>query len=388
MKETKFIVNTFESRIKLAVSNKAKLNTLLMKIQSYFDKNSLIIYDTAPSKKLFFTDSEKEIVYSFTEIPVDEVSKVLRHDVKIDASWKLINDPFVVQSVLIIRELTIRKLISERDFVIMFLSMKFYSSRQARSFKYGANENIMNYTINNLSDKFKYKTLKNNYNVIKDVSLNSHATYESLLVQGNDSMFLTYIPQMENRIGKVLINIAELYYDNYEKKNYLNFDRSFDEENDRMVEGETSSSLVIQLAEGTTHDFISKKINMGLVKLACSKNEVSFATLFSTLQSIKSNETADFVKTLLLNIVTNIFNNDNSILERVCSTEFVVYSLKQLSISNTSSPELIAIKNDLEYLLNKHCSKYVNTNRAATKANYRSAVYAYFVYSIIVFKCH
>jgi hypothetical protein len=159
MKETKFIVNTFESRIKLAVSNKAKLNTLLMKIQSYFDKNSLIIYDTAPSKKLFFTDSEKEIVYSFTEIPVDEVSKVLRHDVKIDASWKLINDPFVVQSVLIIRELTIRKLISERDFVIMFLSMKFYSSRQARAF---SPENIE-------KCKMTMNRLENNIETIKKI---------------------------------------------------------------------------------------------------------------------------------------------------------------------------------------------------------------------------
>ena len=155
-----------------------------------------------------------------------------------------------------------------------------------------------------------------------------------------------------------------------------------------MVEGETSSALISQLADGGAHDFISKKINIGLAKLACNKNEVAFSTLFSTLQSIKAGESGEYIKEFLLNILTNIFHTDNSIIERVCSTDFVVVGLKQLSISNTSSPELIAIKDTLEELLNKHCSKYVNTNRAATKSNYRSAVYAYFIYSIIVFKCH
>ena len=388
MQTTKFIVNTFSKEITTVVSNKAKLNALLNAIQSYFDKNSPIIYDATPAKKLFFTDSEKALIYIFTDIDPHKVSFVLKNEVKIDASWKLVNDPFVVLSVLIIRELTIQKKIAERDFIIMFLCMKFYSSRQARSFKYGANENIMNYTVNNLSDKFKYKTLKNNYNVVKDVAINSHATYEKELIQGYDGMFLIYIPQMENRIGKVLNNIAELYYDNYEKKNYLNMDKSFDDENDRMVEGETSSALISQLADGGAHDFISKKINIGLAKLACNKNEVAFSTLFSTLQSIKAGESGEYIKEFLLNILTNIFHTDNSIIERVCSTDFVVVGLKQLSISNTSSPELIAIKDTLEELLNKHCSKYVNTNRAATKSNYRSAVYAYFIYSIIVFKCH
>ena len=89
-----------------------------------------------------------------------------------------------------------------------------------------------------------------------------------------------------------------------------------------------------------------------------------------------------------IHILTLLFNFDNSILDRICSTEFAVFALKQLSISNTTSHELIEIKKTLEMLMNDHCSKYAATNRAATRANYRTSLYTYFVYSIIIHRCH
>ena len=230
--------------------------------------------------------------------------------------------------------------------------------------------------------------MKNNYNVIKDTVLTSHATYTENLKRGDDQDFVIYIPQMENRIGKVIKNIAELYYENRDNKKYLNMDKSFDEENDRAVEADTTSGLISQLADGVSHDFFSKKINIGLVKLACSKSEVSFSNLFNTLQSIKGNEEFKIIHTLNINILTLLFHSDNTILDRVCSTEFAINALKQLSVSNTVSPELIEIKNTLEKLLATHCTKYAAVNRAATKANYRTSLYSYFIYSIIVFRCH
>lgn len=384
---SKLIVNAFGNKIKESLTNHS-LQQLIIDIQKYFDKNNEIIYGTSPSKRLFFTESDKEVVYKIANLDNNLIKETLKKIPGMNSNWKLLNDPFVIISTLIIRELTIQKKEAERNFVMMYLSMKFYSNRQYQSFPYEPNEQIMGYTINNLSDKFKYKILKNNYNVVKDTVLTSHTTYEKELIQGDDIAFLKYIPQMENRIGKLIKNIAELYYDNREKKNYLNLDKSFDEENDRMLEGQTTSALIYQLAEGVAHDFYSKKINIKLVKLASSRNDVSYSNLFNTVQSIKQSAPMDTIKELCINVLTLLFNFNNTILERICSTEFAVYALKQLSISNTTSHELISIKDTLEILMKEHCSKYAAVNRAATKANYRTSLYTYFVYSIIIFRCH
>lgn len=385
---SKVLVNNFGKRIEVACADKKHLQQFVIAIQKYFDKNNEIIYGTSPGKRLFFTDADKEVVYAFTKIRPEEVKLAMKSIAGVNSSWKLLNDPFVILSTLIIRELTKIKKEPERNFTMMYVAMKFYSNRQYQSFPHEPNEQIMAYTINNLSDKFKYKTLKNNYNVVKDTVLTSHKTYERILLIGEDQSLVIYIPQMENRIGKLIKNIAELFYDNRENKRFLNLERSFDDENDRMLDADTSSSIIHQMAEGVTHEFISKKINVGLIRLACSRNDVSFSVMFNTLNSIKQNEKMETINALISNILTQLFNADHSILERICSTEFTVYALKQLSVSNTISPELIDIKKILERLLAEHCAKYAMTNRAATKTNYRSSLYAYFIFLIIMFRCH
>jgi hypothetical protein len=384
---SKIILTEFGKRVKDSL-DPTTIKTLILHIQRYFDKNNEIIYGNSPGKRLFFTDTDKSFVYEALKIQPDEVKAAMKKIPGINSNWKLLNDPFVILSTLIIRELTIRKIIAERDFVMMYLSMKFYSNRQYQSFPFEPNEQIMSYTINNLSDKFKYKALKNNYAVIKDTVLTSHATYEKQLIDGEDQNFVIYIPQMENRIGKVIKNIAELYYDNREQKKYMNLDKSFDEDTDKMLEGQTTSALIYQLAEGVTHDFYSKKVNIRLIKLASSRNDVSYSNLYNTIQSIKQSVPTITIKEMSIHILTLLFNFDNGILDRICSTEFAVFALKQLSISNTTSHELIEIKKTLEMLMNEHCSKYAATNRAATRANYRTSLYTYFVYSIIIHRCH
>jgi hypothetical protein len=175
----------------IAFANKIKeklipnsLKELIINIQKYFDKNNEIIYGTSPSKRLFFTESDKSIIYNVVDIPLELVKETMKKIPGMNSNWKLLNDPFVIFCTLIIRELSIQKKEAERNFVMMYLSMKFYSNRQYQSFPYEPNEQIMSYTINNLSDKFKYKSLKNNYNVVKDTVLTSHATYETKLIQG------------------------------------------------------------------------------------------------------------------------------------------------------------------------------------------------------------
>jgi hypothetical protein len=388
MAETKLLVNAFGARIKKELSDPKTMKVLILAIQKYFDKNNEIIYANSPSKRLFFVPADKEVMYHALKIDPSEVKVVLKQIPSIQASWVMLNDPFIILSCLAIRELSIQKKEVERNFVMMYLNMKFFSNRQYQSFKFEPNEQIMAYTINDLSDKFKYKMLKNNYNVIKDTALTSHATYEKILIEGYDSALFTYLPQMENRIAKLIKNIAELYYDNRDNKRYLNLDRSFDDENEHAIEKSTSSSTILMMADGVAHDFVTKKVNIGLIKLACTKNEVSTSNLFNTLNSIKAHEDPAVITKLIADILTQLFNADNSIIERVCSKDFVVQALKQLSVSNTVSTELIEIKALLEKLLLEHNSKYAATNRAATKTNYRSALYAYFVYLIIMFRCH
>jgi hypothetical protein len=380
------LLNAFGKRIKDAVSNPARLKAAVAGMHRYFDKNHDAIFDSNPGKRLIFGNQDQEVIFQFTDIQPEEVELELAKVSIIEKSWKLLNTPFVILSVLCIRELMLQKKDTEKELVIMYLAMKFYSSRQRRSFPFEPNPNIMAYTINNLSDKFKYKKLQNNYNVVKDTVLTSHDTYKQQLGKGEDEVYLIYVPQMENRIGKIMNAIAEEFYRNRDEKNYLNTEKSFDDEGDVVDKGNLSDTIH-SLADGVTHDFVSQKVNMGLVRIVSERNQLPFTTVYQTLNEIRTKESPDTVIGMMKLLFNVVGEGDPTIFERVCSKDFAVTALRQISVSNTTNEDLLKLKKILDDMLMKHCTKYVQTNRTATKMQYRNVLFSYLVYMIVLHKC-
>ena len=383
---SRIITDEFGKRVAEAVQNTSKLNEAVRGIQKYFDRSHETIFDSNPGKRLIFGNQDQEVIFHFLGIQPEEVEHVLDSVDIIEKSWKLLNTPFVILSVLVIRELAVSKKERERELFTMYLAMKFYSSRQRRSFPFEPNPNIMAYTVNHLSDKFKYKKLQNNYNVVKDTVEISHQTYVEQLKRGEDEVFLVYVPQMENRIGKIINSIAEEFYRNRASKAYLNVDKSFDDEGGTVDKGNTSAAIH-QMADGVTHDFVAQKVNMGLVKLVAEKNDIPFTSVFQALNEIRAKEPPQTITNLFRDVFDVIGQADPTIFDRVCSKSFVAEALRQISISNTNSEQILRTKATLDRLLHDHCSKYATTNRLPTKMAYRNALYSYLVYLIVIHKC-
>jgi hypothetical protein len=391
------ILKGFGDRVHKAVSDPVALRNAVNAIQKYFDVNHATIFDSSPAQRLIFAVRDQEVVFNLTGVAPEEIHSYIETDLKKAVkeftytnkrgeAFVLLNDPFTMLSWLVIRELTVQKKDRERDLFIMFLSMKFFSSRQRRSWQFPPNPQIMAFTMNNLSNKFKYKQLQNNYNVIKDTVMLSHDTYKNQLAVGSDEAYLVYIPQMENRIGKIINAIAEEYYEHRKSGNYLNTDKSFDDKGG-TVDNSNISANIHALSESVVHDFISMKINMGLTKLVSEKNALPFTTVFQALNEIRTQEDPNAISEML-RLLFNIIADDNrEAFENVCNPNFVTTALRQISISNTTNEDLIKIKATLDRLLNDHCSKYAATNRIPTKMAYRNAIYSYFVYLVVLHKC-
>lgn len=384
---SKVFLTTHQKDIESAVKDKKRLSIFIKHIERYFDKNSEILFDQGPSKPLIFAKTDKQAVYDFVNINPSTLVETLKKIPNIKKYRQIVNDDFIFLSVFVIREFHVQKMIKERDLMIMFLSSKSYSVRQKTSFKYGANENIMAYTVNNLNDKFKYKALKNNYNVVKDVAMTSHSTYEKLLAEGTDDMVNTYFSQLNDRISKVMNKIAEEYYVNFENRKYLNTLKTQDDETGSHLEYESSSGIAEDLADGTLNFFIASTINSSIARKVADKNKIPYISVYQTLLEIRKHESADSLSKFFKAIIGAIYETDNSILNRVCTIDFATVAIKQLSISNSSSKDLAYVKSELDRMLEKYCSKYALTERQATKMSYRNAIYNYFIYILIANKC-
>lgn len=386
---SKIILNAYGSRIEAAVSDKVKVRKLITYIERYIDKNNAVIFSQGPSDKLLFANYDKDAIFDFVGVTAQDIKdlpKLLKSVTTIKANWKLLNDPFIVITTYIVREMVKQKN-PEWEKILMFLSLKVYSGLFNKYYKHGVNEQIMSYTLNNLSEKFKHKALKNNYAVVKEVVLNSHLRYTSILLAGDDDMLNTYFSQIYNRLNKIMRNIANNYYDNRDKKRYLNTIRSYSEEDGALLDYDNSDALIGSLADGTTTYFISSTINMPLAKTVADRNNVPFSTVFQTLTAIKKEEKASSILEFCSALVSMIYDADSGLIGRVCSKDFAITAIKQLSISNTRNPSLTKVKDMLDHFLNEYCAKYAMTNRLATKMAYRNAIYSYFVYILIINRC-
>ena len=381
---SKMILDTYGSKIKASVSDNHKLGNLILYITKFMDKNHEVIFDQGPTKKLLFSTQDQKAILDFVDVTSEEVSKVLKTVESIKAGWQLLNDPYIIISCYVIRELTIQKKIRERDLVLMYLAMKVYSGLFNKYFPYSVNPQIMLYTLNDLSDKFKYKSLKNNYNVFKDVVVQSHGLYENILIKGDDEMLNTYFSQIYGRLNKIMRNIGNLYYKNRDSKNYLNSVKSYDDESGELLDYENSSALLLSLAESASSYFVSNTTNMEIARQVATRNNIPSGTVYQTLISLKKSESAESILNLTNLMVSVIYDADPALLGKIRTKEFILTAIKQLSVSNSNNKNLIDLKNKLDYILNEYCSKYASTQRAATKMSYRNAIYSYFVFILVL----
>jgi hypothetical protein len=364
---------------------------LEMSIDRYIDINSSILTDNSPAKNMVFSKNDEKVIFDYLGMEDTDVAaftKVIKASP--DIKMKALAKPFTLASYLCFRNFYISGKKEEAEKIMLYMNLLFYSSVQYEYFKYGAQQVVMDYTINNLSNKFKYKTLKNNYNVLKDTYDTVIDTYDKEIKLGTDESINIVIPQLENRLNKIIKNVAILFYQNRAEKKYLNINKETmtDEEgNEDYVDAETTSSLIAGYTEAGVYAVMSTRPHVELVKRLAERNDIPFKNLLAIIESIQDNVRQEHLEEFYSSIFQSVAEMNIRVIGNVCSREFSYEAIRIISIPNTESRALLRLKNLLETFLIDLSPAYVNTQRSATKSNYRTATYTYLLYIFIMNKC-
>jgi hypothetical protein len=214
----KIIIENLYGKVKDNMSNKDNIAIFKSYMNRYFDKNSEILFDVKLTKQLLFSDMDKSIVFELTGLSIDEVKKTIKESKFIKDSWQIMNEPLNIAFVLEIKYFYDNKMQNELEMTLIYYSCYFYSSLFYKFFPYAPNENIMNYTINNLSNKYKIKKLGSLFKCLEDTVKISHEKYATKLDKGTDEDLAQYILCLKTRVNEFIKNIANEFYKN-EKEN-------------------------------------------------------------------------------------------------------------------------------------------------------------------------
>jgi len=380
-KNTFFIRDNFYERVEERLSNKKYSRELQNHIAKFIDKNSDVLFDNAPRKRLFFRDNDYDIIFEITQIKRKEIEEVIkRNKILMGNNWFFSTKPFNWLSPLILKYYYENDMKEEFKSMLTYLTLSIYAQIHYKYFQFVPNDNIMDYTINEISNQYFIKKYSSLFKSIYVTAENSHDTYKDQLKRASDYDLITYSININTRINSMIKNVARAYYKNSEEKNYMNYDKESRDEED-YYEVDNVSFFIEKFANNASNILVSYGTNIKIANLSASITNVSRKGIRTAINNIMENETKN-INLLIKLILQQYLVEENNDREQLGSKDFIYVSKKVYSKSNTNDENVLKIKEILDTWLEDNSEKYVKTERKATKSNFRKAIYFYFVFSI------
>lgn len=356
--------------------NSASVARFQSEVKDFIDRKSDTLFLAGPSKRLYFSDTERSRFYPLLGTTQSDIIRCKKLTPVKDGWYKLDSD-FNILMALAISNFQRQNKMKEVQSACTMMALSMYASLHSKYFKYEPNENIMNYTINNLSNKFKIKQFGNLFKTIVYTVTSTHETYASEIADGSDENIRKYIIAVHTRLNGFLFKIAQEFYKNHKEGKYLNTEEdNYSDENFYIADN--NSLLINRTAENATFAMINKGLDVRLANIAANIGQISSSALRNAINSIISDcddEIKDFI-TLILQLYLEGGENPP---ESIRSKRFINFCLEIYIKSNTNDASILKIKEILDRWLVKCSPNYNKTERIATKNNFRKSLFIYFI---------
>ena len=349
-------------------------------IQKYMDKNSEILNHNVPSKRLFFYPNDINTPFEIYQISVGDIEDVIVKMKSQKEAWGIINKinfPLNFLMMNIIRYYELHNDKQGLQFSLMFLTLYQYAGLQYKYYKFLPNEDCMQYTYNRISDKYYFRKYQTVFKALFATVEGNHESMKKCLHTNDDTELLKYLLSLRNRLNNQIKNFTNEYYEDYNSKHYLKLQADTREE-ENYYETTNMSGDILKIVNTATNRFTTSKVDTSLLRAACGIAKCEQGVMKQALENIRDNELERVRLLILSSIQLYIYGNANSLAE-VGSQKFFTYMVAAYSKSNSKNEISLSIKETLDMFLTQYCNRYANTERQATKGNYRKALFIYLI---------
>ena len=370
-----------------------RLNQWRGMISRFIEKRSSSLFDIAPCDRIYYTDNDRDDLFSALNISQNEVRNALK-----DAYYYGISafnpsqakDPTTIVVLCIVRYFFLKKKEKELDLAMIYQSFsgKYYPSIHYGFFKTVAPSkyrHIMEYVINHkLSNKFDIKSKGSVIGAVKSINNTWITAYKKQITDFDDEDIVYVIQQLHNRIKSFMKNIASLYYEAYEQKSYISYD------SDNITDSESGggdyhlttndSFKMQQFIENTMTRLTTSHVDYTLCK-ACADSNIKPDEIRGIMESIfEDSDNMPKIREYLELIISSFLVNEE--IKTVNSTRFIKYVTKPKP--NSKDPMINRMKEIIEDLLDDYSVGFrKRKHRVATKQSYLYAFNMYMAINVI-----
>ena len=379
---TSVILANIYPKVEQAFTSKETQRKFSAIVASYVDRNINRLSTAGPSKRTLFSDMERNKVYDLIDFDPKLCKAIVKQSNYIKASWKIVNDPFNLVMMMILRYAKLNKLDQINQLAVTYLTLSMYPSLHYKYFKFEPNEAIMQYTINNLSNKFKVKQVGNILQALVDTTALADKTYDKNIRHANDKELTDYINAYKTRLNSLIKKIRDAFEKDYRSGNYMNTERDNEDENDFKT-SDSNSLLIQRIVDQVVLKLSVNGPDSRIVDISAKMNQVSVNETRNTLNQLTQNKDESVnIRALCESILyLYLFNGENHVND-LNGSKFLTFCLAIYKKSNTNDENVIKVKSILDTWIEKYSETYRKTQRVATLNNFRRALYTFFVFTL------
>lgn len=264
----------------------------------------------------------------------------------------------------------------------MYYSYSFYYS--VFTVFFGSRDRInmecMEYTVNNLSNKFILKREGSLDGLLYATMIVAVEKYSDRFKRLADIDIVNLAMAFKTRVTHTMCNIYQAYYDNYHKGGRYFESIEKNAEGEIIVDRENNLMMVEGLASQYTTAFFQTSINMTNVKIAANLCEASVNEIRSCIELLHREGDPREVRKFYECLFYLFFSAYPNAKQRdINSNKFLSAADAIYKKGNSNDPNIRTIKDLSHKWLNTGSKTYKSCKRTATQNNFRKAIFLYFV---------
>ena len=359
----------------------ANVRKYKMLISQFFEKNTPKLTTPGPQYLIVFGDADKDEFYRLFGITKEEIVFAMKNVIKSagsSAEFKyLTNNPFLSFLYYIIRYFTLHHDDKALNATLGLFSIDVYWSIFTKYFPNGVIEPVMNYTIDNLTDKFIIKKAGTIFGALTESAKHSYEFHKSKIRTGNDPDCIAFLQRIRNDQNSMFRTISGIYYDNHKKGNAITTrNDDYDPENPILDDITSASTEVQATVNRVCMPMIANGVDISLAEAAAAIGNVSVTNLRIYLMKIFVNERLDEITQIVESILFLYINGEHKSSRDIRSAHFLYWTYALFKKTNSKDGNIVRI-NTILNRWGEETGIYKAFKSEGSKINYKRAIFTY-----------
>lgn len=355
------------------------IKTMTAAIGRYIDQNSTVLMALDMSERYSFGDSDRQVVYTCLGVTGDFMDESIQRAKQICKSNKIQSNSFYCATILAMHFLLAKKMEKEARILMVYMSLMMYTSMHKGFYKYGANKEIMAYTLAHLDKAYSIRQFPSLFAYLENNASVTFETYQDRLKRADDTDLTWVANALWDRLKGKLRKISNAYYTNHASGNYLNSDSDSYTEDD-FHEADNNSFMIDRLANKIYIKLLNHQYDDRLLKYAITRSDTSLIKLKNLVDDIIDTDTNMNLKRFLSQSIEYYLLNSGRGFESIGRGEYITY-MKSGYASNANIQQLINMKAQLDTWVTENMVSIGRARYGKTAMlSYKKALYMFFVF--------